>query len=110
MCNVPFVIAPQLFDEVKDDQGYLHCYVKRQPETEEEHGQMLEVLASAELSCVRFKGRDYSRQSSLVQTVPSLMDHIDPRLFHRYLLGLIKARWAIYKWRTQHRKRSGGRN
>lgn len=104
MCNVPFVVAPQLFGEVDAGDGGLHCFVKRQPETDAEHALMLEVIASAELACIRYRGRDYKRQKALIRVVPNEMDHVDPRLVPRYLFGLLKARWAILKWRLKRRR------
>lgn len=56
-CEVPFVAAPELFawDRTK---GYPHCFVKRQPATPEEVGQMMDAVAMAELACIRYGGTE----------------------------------------------------
>ncbi|HZU53205.1 MAG TPA: ferredoxin, partial [Holophagaceae bacterium] len=100
-CNVPQVVAPDLFGEMHDGDGYLHCFVKRQPATAAEHALMLEVMASAELACIRYSGRDYGIQKRMIRAVPSEIDHIHPALFHRFLFSRMKARWAIFKWRAK---------
>jgi ferredoxin len=53
LCGVPWHVAPDLFDY--DDRG---CWVKRQPQTPDEHLRMLEVLETQELMCIRYKGSD----------------------------------------------------
>lgn len=53
-CGVPHMIAPELFSEIEQD----HCFVKRQPETVVETDAMLEVIAVADLQCVRYGGSD----------------------------------------------------
>lgn len=103
MCNVPLAVAPLLFGEVTDHDGYMHCFVKRQPETPAEHDQMLEVMASAELACIRYKGRDLEVQRKLVRAVPMEMDHIHPRLVHWFIMSQLKTRWAILVWRIKNR-------
>lgn len=55
LCGVPDSIAPELFG-VTDD----HCYVKRQPQTPDEHDAMVHVMVSQELGCVRYAGADES--------------------------------------------------
>ncbi len=103
------MVAPELFGEVIDGDRSVHCYVKRQPQTEHEHALMLETMAAAELACIRYRGREFKRQKTLVRVVPTLMDHINPGLLHRYLIGHLKAKWAIFKWRLQNRKAINGR-
>jgi hypothetical protein len=46
--------APSLFEESQDS----HCFVRRQPDSEAELYRMLQVLATQELGCVRYRGRD----------------------------------------------------
>ena len=53
-CGVPEHIAPDLFGSDDDD----HCYVKRQPGSSRETTTMLRVIATQELSCVRYRGTD----------------------------------------------------
>lgn len=53
MCGVPQSIAPRLFG---DDR--VQCFVKRQPATDEELWQMLQVVRTQEFDCVRYGGDD----------------------------------------------------
>jgi hypothetical protein len=56
-CGVPEDRAPGIFGWVDDPKGYTHCVVKRQPSTSLEITQTLEAMASAEVDCIRYKGR-----------------------------------------------------
>jgi hypothetical protein len=51
LCGVPWHIAPELFGY--DTKG---CWVKRQPSGAVEERKMFEVIATQELSCVRYGG------------------------------------------------------
>lgn len=53
-CGIPEAEAPDHF--TFDDAN--HCYVKKQPCTEAETDRMLEAMYVAELSCIRYRGRD----------------------------------------------------
>jgi len=53
-CGVPEAIAPELFAW----DGNSHCFVKRQPVTPSETDKALQVVAHAELSCIRYRGLD----------------------------------------------------
>jgi hypothetical protein len=55
LCDLPRATAPDMFQytEARD-----HCYVYRQPETQEQLGRMVEALKYAELECVRCRSRD----------------------------------------------------
>lgn len=64
MCGVPSWIAPSLFA----DDG-CQCYVAKQPSSAAEHEQMYEVLASQDLDCVFYEGRD--------ETVLAKLEEID---------------------------------
>ncbi|MFO1094028.1 MAG: hypothetical protein U0992_12060 [Planctomycetaceae bacterium] len=66
MCEVPFTHAPELFGECQDPKGYVHCYVKRQPQNSSELASMLEVIQCAELECIRYRGGDRQIQLELV--------------------------------------------
>jgi hypothetical protein len=60
LCGVPEVEAPTLFGGFSEEEqktGY-GCYVKKQPETEKEHDQMITTMAVAELACVRYCGKN----------------------------------------------------
>jgi 4Fe-4S single cluster domain of Ferredoxin I len=63
MCGVPFAAAPELFGE----EGGQQCFVKRQPVSTEEFNQMFEAIRGAELSCIRYRGRDPQFIQRLVQ-------------------------------------------
>jgi len=52
-CGVPWARAPELFQY--DDQ---QCFVKQQPRNETELDAMLDVMATQELGCVRYRGSD----------------------------------------------------
>lgn len=60
MCGVPDSVAPTLFGgfDVSGKATHEQCFVKKQPETPEELKQMLTVLDSQELGCVRYCGKD----------------------------------------------------
>jgi hypothetical protein len=53
-CDVPFLEAPGLF--AYDDKN--HCYVKRQPGTNQELNQMLRTAWASEVQCIRYRGKD----------------------------------------------------
>ena len=53
LCGVPWHFAPDLFGV--SDTG---CWVTKQPVTPDEFDQMLNVLRSQELGCVRYRGND----------------------------------------------------
>lgn len=55
-CGVPQAVAPDLFP-VMDDR-FEHCYVRRQPSSELELGQMLDAIRGAEVGCIHYRGRD----------------------------------------------------
>jgi hypothetical protein len=56
LCGVP-EFAPTLF-ELDFGEGN-HCWVKRQPTTAAELDQMLEVIAAADLGCIRYRGAEF---------------------------------------------------
>lgn len=58
MCMVPFVEAPGLFGEVQETDGTSHCYVQRQPATQDEVDGMLRAVWHSELACLRYAGTD----------------------------------------------------
>lgn len=63
-CDVPRVEAPGLFAMTPDD----HCYVCRQPETQEDVERMFSAIRCAEFQCIRYRGNDadvISRLSAL---------------------------------------------
>jgi hypothetical protein len=67
-CDVPFVFAPDLFAWEHDGEGRpVHCYVKTQPETPEERGQIFEAIRHAEAGCIIYRGGDRGVQERLVE-------------------------------------------
>ena len=62
-CEMPFQEAPGHFKY--DDGG--HCYVCKQPSTEEETAQMVSAVSVSELSCIRYAGHDPSVLKALVE-------------------------------------------
>ncbi|OAI51273.1 hypothetical protein AYO44_05070 [Planctomycetaceae bacterium SCGC AG-212-F19] len=67
MCEVPFVEAPGLFGVSKDEQGYPHCYVQRQPATSEQLAGMISAIRCSEVQCIRYRGSDRVIQLQLVE-------------------------------------------
>lgn len=53
LCGVPEEIAPEIF-ETGDD----HCFVKRQPCSQEEVDRAIRAMWSGEVDCIRYRGRD----------------------------------------------------
>ena len=51
LCGVPWDIAPDLFSY--DDSG---CWVARQPATPLEESKMVQVFATQDLNCIRYRG------------------------------------------------------
>ena len=62
-CGMPHDIAPTLFGWA----GNI-CYLKRQPENEEEIAQAIEALSSSELDCIRYGGRSESVLRRIAET------------------------------------------
>lgn len=54
-CGVPEAEAPDLFETNTAGE---QCYVKKQPQSEDEMRRMVSVFAGQELGCVRYAGRD----------------------------------------------------
>jgi ribosomal protein S18 acetylase RimI-like enzyme len=52
-CGVPEHVAPTLFAFVPDSTG---CHLVRQPQTDRELEQMVEVLHAQDLGCIRYRG------------------------------------------------------
>lgn len=85
-CGVPDAEAPELF---ATDEGEVHCFVKKQPESPRELFRMLSTIARAELPCIRYAGEDPEVLQRLAdlgaaelcdvpvkQTVPVVRDHV----------------------------------
>ena len=60
LCGVPQALAPELFSTPAETSAVDHCYVRRQPATDTEINQMLDVISGAELQCIRYAGNDQS--------------------------------------------------
>lgn len=60
MCGVPDAVARNLFGGFDGAGQATHdqCFVKKQPENDEELNQMLSALSSQELNCIRYCGKD----------------------------------------------------
>jgi hypothetical protein len=96
-CDVPARYAPELFG-IQADGG--SCYVKRQPFTEEEVDQIIEVIQCAELDCIRYRGKDRLIQLRIAElgqghVCDSLPDDL------RLIDEQVKAAWLTYSqsWR-----------
>ena len=57
-CDVPRTEAPDLFAYADDPDGYMHCYVSKQPSNDNELDDMLRVIQCAELQCIHYRGHD----------------------------------------------------
>jgi hypothetical protein len=62
-CGVPGVIAPGLFGGFDGTgreflEGVSQCWVKKQPQSNEELDAMIETIRSQELTCIRYGGAD----------------------------------------------------
>ena len=55
-CGVPESIAPALIGLTEEEVR--HCYWKKQPNTDEEIKQAIDILHSQELGCHRYAGND----------------------------------------------------
>ena len=60
-CGVPESEARELFAWDESD----HCFVRKQPSNPEELRQMVSAIASADLRCIRYRGRDPEVVSTL---------------------------------------------
>lgn len=67
-CGVPQATAPTLFSEDESQ-----CFVVRQPDNARELEQMLDVLGTQELGCIRYAGR----RLDVIATVESWGDNLD---------------------------------
>lgn len=74
-CGIWELDAPQHFawDDYPDGGG--HCYVKRQPETDEEFANVLEAIRSQELDCIRVKTRNDRWRAMMAD--PELGEYLD---------------------------------
>ena len=62
-CGVPGVIAPSLFGGFDRTgraflEGVRQCWVKKQPQSNEELEAMIETMRTQELTCIRYGGVD----------------------------------------------------
>ena len=60
-CGIPIDIAPGLFAWEEPELPVTcsnHCYICNQPNTPEQLDKMMEVMATQELGCIRYGGKD----------------------------------------------------
>jgi len=58
-CGVPESIAPDLIGNTEETEITLwHCYWRKQPKTDKEIKQAIDILHSQELDCHRYAGND----------------------------------------------------
>src|SRR5690349_11132443 len=72
-CGVPQWIAPELFAPLEEHD---QCFVKKQPQTPEELDQMIEVMATQDLGCIRYRGRHEATIRRILEVCEA--DAIDP--------------------------------
>lgn len=53
LCGVPEDLAPEIFET-----GENHCFVKRQPCSQDEIDKAIRAMWSSEVDCIRYRGRD----------------------------------------------------
>lgn len=56
-CGVPEAAAPEIFGWASDGG---HCVVKRQPVSADEIDRTLVAICSAEVDCIRYRGKDFA--------------------------------------------------
>ena len=62
-CGMPTTEAPELFAYAPDG----HCYVRRQPSSENEMRKMVGAFTVQDVGCIRYKGRDRVVQIRLIR-------------------------------------------
>jgi hypothetical protein len=96
MCAIPFTEAPALFGTTTDES---HCFVKKQPSTEVELGQMVNAIQCAELNCIRYGGSSRTIQVRLVQiSAGSICDALPQDLQD---VSASLERQALHRWQTK---------
>jgi len=55
LCDLPRATAPDMFQYTAEGD---HCYVYKQPETEEQLERMIDAMGGAELACIRCRSRE----------------------------------------------------
>jgi ferredoxin len=53
-CGIAERVAPDLFTFAEDG----HCYVRKQPCTQQEADRMFDAMSCQEFDCIRYRGRD----------------------------------------------------
>lgn len=68
LCGVPQEIAPKLFDglNLNSEESIDYCYVKKQPTNKNEIDNMIEVMATQDLDCVRYCGKNINILKKIV--------------------------------------------
>src|SRR5262245_28644026 len=92
-CAIPMTEAPELFS--MDDN---HCYVKRQPETQQEIDKAIEMIWSSELDCIRYAGCDKSILRRLGEA--GLADQADDTFAYNFeprYRDRVTFRWCVEK-------------
>ena len=72
-CSVPIIEAPGIFKFDDND----HCYVERQPETEDETTKTIRAAWAADLNCIRYCGKDSNTLRRLAEL--DLRDQCDTK-------------------------------
>ena len=105
MCAIPFSEAPELFGTTADED---HCFIKKQPETDDEMAEMVSAIQCAELSCIRYKGTQRSIQIRLVEiNEGSVCDALPPDLQE---VSDQLERQALARWREKANEESSSQS
>ncbi len=69
MCGVPDAEAPTLFGGFDENGKSTHyqCFVKKQPETDKELEQMINVIAISEMGCIRYCGDNSEIKRQIIE-------------------------------------------
>ncbi|MDT7533961.1 hypothetical protein OVY48_11055 [Sphingobium sp. SA2] len=73
-CGVWEDVASDMMSWLGDDPG--HCYISRQPQTDEEFGRMVEAMQINEVDCIRVRHCKSAWKDELIRQ--GLVDQIDP--------------------------------
>src|SRR5262249_42146298 len=94
-CGIPEETAPDLFDVDAES----HCFVKRQPRSDDEVDRMLLTMIRSEVGCIRYGGTDERISRRLAENGEGLLCDVQPsadvRRIHRDHVGLRTSRQFV---------------
>lgn len=90
-CGVPDANAPELFGWDNEQ----HCFMKRQPQTWQDLQGMISAMEAADLSCIRYCGKDRAIFDRLHGNY--CIDQADFAPSHLRLRDAARRRWQQFK-------------